>query len=77
MDKVPSVFATAMKSESPSVTTPPEADGEEFMEIDDLDTAICDKLVVRGRQMYKCVIMLWCMVKDPHFLLAECSHHPW
>ena len=47
MDKVPSVFATSTKSESSPVVTPTEDDEEEPMEMDELDTAICDNLVVR------------------------------
>ena len=48
MDKVPSIFAISMKSESSSVAMPTEDnDEEEPMEIDELDTAICDNLVVR------------------------------
>ena len=59
MDKVPSVFATAMKSESSPVITllvAGKAEGEEFMEIDDPDTAVCDNLVVRDCRKYKCGI---------------------
>ena len=55
MDKVPSVFTTAMKPESPPVATPTEDEVEEFMEIDELDTAICDNLVVR---VVKCTSVL-------------------
>ena len=52
-----------MKPASPPVTTPPDAtrpEGEEFMEVDDLDTPICDNLVVRGRQFYKSICMVDC-----------------
>ena len=61
MDRLPSIFATSMKPASPPVTMPPEAtlpEGEEFMEVDDPDTPICDSLVVRGRQIFKSICMV-------------------
>ena len=61
MDRLPSIFATTMKPGSSPVTTPPEAtlpEGEEFMEVDDPDTPICDNLVVRGRQFFKSICMV-------------------
>ena len=51
---------TALSSDSKSesrdplaagtVATPMEDEGEELMETDDLETSICDNLLVRGRQ---------------------------
>ena len=63
MDRLPSIFATTMKPASSPATTPPEAtlpEGEEFMEVDDPDTSICDNLVVRGRQFLKSICMVDC-----------------
>ena len=66
MDKVPSIFATNIKSESAVVATPTEDMGEELMETDELETSICDNLLVRVVKVPGAVTQFCFLVEYPN-----------